>query len=235
MRMRPAGNPQETEENRDSATAPQRNGASRTAGNPQKTWSGQGGQQADNSATATADKGGQAETRRGHRADKGGQRGLSGGGQADSAPVGARCPPCLSGPSAPASGPSASALEGNKRGDPSAALADPLARAARLIAGLRPDWRDAVAFYERRSEVLDLLRRAAASPCAGCEAAALRDRARRLEALLRHAGAEAARYRRLLASAVRPPRRRRPRRTRDKPCCRWPEAEALPAARARWC
>ena len=83
-----------------------------------------------------------------------------------------------------------------------------LATAARLIAGLRPDWRDAPAFYERRSEVLDLLRRAAASPCAGCEAAALRDRARRLEALLRHAGVEAARYRRQLASAVRPPRRR---------------------------
>ena len=93
--------------------------------------------------------------------------------------------------------------------DPADALVDPIARAARLIAGLRPDWRDAPAFYERRSEALDLLRRAGAAPCAGCEAAALRDRARRLEALLRHAGAEAARYRRLLASAVRPPRRRR--------------------------
>jgi len=134
---------------------------------------------------------------------------LSGSGQADSAPIGARCPPCLSGPSASASGPSASALEGNKTGDPSAALADPIARAARLIAGLRPDWRDAPAFYERRSEALAALRAAStASPCAGCEAAALRDRARHLEALLRHAGAEAARYRRLLASAVRPPRRR---------------------------
>jgi hypothetical protein len=146
---------------------------------------------------------------------------LSGGGQADSAPIGARCPPCLSGPSASASGPSASALEGNKRGDPSAALADPIARAARLTAGLRPDWRDAPAFYERRSEVLDLLRRAAA-PCAQCPAAALRHRLRRAHALLRHAGAEAARYRRLLASAVRPPRRR--------PAAPDPRQAALPLA-----
>jgi hypothetical protein len=83
----------------------------------------------------------------------------------------------------------------------------PLARAAWLVAGLRPDWRDAEAFYLRRAEALACLR-AAASPCAGCEAAALRDRLRRAHALLRHAGAEAARYRRLLASAVRPPRRR---------------------------
>jgi len=100
-------------------------------------------------------------------------------------------------------------LEEKRRGDPSAALADPLARAARLIAGLRPDWRDGEAFYQRRSEALAALRAAAAAPCAACPAAALRDRARRLEALLRHAAAEAARYRRLLASAVRPPRRRR--------------------------
>ena len=83
-----------------------------------------------------------------------------------------------------------------------------LARAAALVAALRPDWRDAETFYARRSEALDLLRRAAAAPCAQCPAAELRERARRLEALLRHAGAEAARHRRLLASASRPPRRR---------------------------
>jgi len=83
-----------------------------------------------------------------------------------------------------------------------------LAAAARLVAALRPDWRDAEAFYARRSEALGLLRRAAAAPCAGCEAAALRDRARRLEALLRHAGAETARLRRMLASARPKPRRR---------------------------
>jgi len=86
---------------------------------------------------------------------------------------------------------------------------DPLAAAAALVAGLRPDWRDAPAFYERRSEALDLLRRAAASPCAGCEAAELRVRLARAHALLRAAGADLARHRRLLASAVRPPRRRR--------------------------
>ena len=41
----------------------------------------------------------------------------------------------------------------------------PLARAAALVAGLRPDWRgDPEGFYQRRSEVLDLLRRAAAAP-----------------------------------------------------------------------
>ena len=84
----------------------------------------------------------------------------------------------------------------------------PLARAAALVRSLRPDWRDAEAFYLRRAEALACLR-AAASPCAGCEADALRDRARRLEALLRHAGAETARLRRMLASAAaRPPRRR---------------------------
>jgi hypothetical protein len=84
-----------------------------------------------------------------------------------------------------------------------------LDRAAALVRSLRPDWRDAETFYARRSEALAALR-AAAAPCAACPAAALRERARRLEALLRHAAAEAARYRRLLASAARPkPRRRR--------------------------
>jgi len=84
----------------------------------------------------------------------------------------------------------------------------PLARAAALVRSLRPDWRDAEAFYLRRAEALACLR-AAASPCAGCEADALRDRARRLEALLRHAAAEVARLRRTMASARPTPRRRR--------------------------
>ena len=102
--------------------------------------------------------------------------------------------------------------------------ADPLAEATRLIAGLRPDWRDGEAFYQRRSEALDLLRRAAA-PCAACPAAELRERARRLEALLRHAGAEAARCRRLLASAAARPK---PRRRRAEPD---PRQAALPLPR----
>ena len=84
----------------------------------------------------------------------------------------------------------------------------PLARAAALVAGLRPDWRgDPEGFYLRRAEALDLLRRAAAAPCAACPAAALRDRARRLETLLRHARTEMARHRRLLAAARPKPRR----------------------------
>ena len=99
-----------------------------------------------------------------------------------------------------------------------------LAAAARLVAALRPDWRDAEAFYARRSEALGLLRRAAAAPCAGCEAAALRDRARRLEALLRHVGGELARHRRLLASAATRPK---PRRRRAEPD---PRQAALPLA-----
>ena len=89
-----------------------------------------------------------------------------------------------------------------------AQTSSPLTRAARLVAGLRPDWRDAEAFYLRRAEALACLR-AAAVPCAQCPAAALRDRLRRAHALLRHAAAEVARHRRLLASASRPPRRRR--------------------------
>ena len=88
-----------------------------------------------------------------------------------------------------------------------AALADPIARAARLIAGLRPDWRDAPAFYERRSEALGLLRRAGAAPCAQCPADALRERLARAHALLRASAAEAARLRRMLASARPKPRR----------------------------
>ncbi|QXM24332.1 hypothetical protein KO353_13940 [Elioraea tepida] len=58
----------------------------------------------------------------------------------------------------------------------------PLARAAALVRSLRPDWRDAEAFYARRSEALGLLRRAAA--------------------------AEVARLRRTMASARPKPRRR---------------------------
>ena len=85
---------------------------------------------------------------------------------------------------------------------------DPLARAARLIAALRPDWQRPERFHETKAEALDLLRRAAA-PCAQCEADSLRERLARSHALLRAAGADLARHRRLLASAVRPPRRRR--------------------------
>ena len=87
---------------------------------------------------------------------------------------------------------------------------DPLAEAARLIAGLRPDWRDAETFYARRSEALAAIRAAAtADRCDRCEAAALRDRLARAHALLRASAAEAARYRRLLASVRPKPRRRR--------------------------
>jgi len=97
----------------------------------------------------------------------------------------------------------------------------PLARAAALVRSLRPDWRDAEAFYLRRAEALACLR-AAASPCAGCEADALRDRARRLEALLRHAAAEVARLRRTMASAAARPKPRRRRAAPD------PRQAALP-------
>jgi hypothetical protein len=85
---------------------------------------------------------------------------------------------------------------------------DPLAAAARLIAGLRPDWQRPERFHETKAEALDLLRRAGAAPCAGCEADALRERLARAHALLRAAGGEVARYRHLLAAA-RPQRRRR--------------------------
>ena len=86
---------------------------------------------------------------------------------------------------------------------------DPLARAAALVRSLRPDWRDAETFYAHRSEAVAAIRAAAtADRCARCEAPALRERVRRLEALLRRAAAEMARHRRRLASASRPPRRR---------------------------
>ena len=88
----------------------------------------------------------------------------------------------------------------------------PLARAAALVRSLRPDWQRPERFHETKAEALAAIRAAvAAAPCAQCPADALRDRARRLEALLRHAAAEVARLRRMLASAAaRPkPRRRR--------------------------
>ena len=83
----------------------------------------------------------------------------------------------------------------------------PLARAAALVRSLRPDTRNAETFYLRRSEALDLLRRAGAAPRAGCEADALRERLARAHALLRASATEAARLRRMLASARPKPRR----------------------------
>jgi len=104
--------------------------------------------------------------------------------------------------------------------------ADPLAEATRLIAGLRPDWRDAETFYARRSEALAAIRAAAtADRCDRCEADGLRERLARAHALLRHAAAEAARYRRLLASAAARPK---PRRRRAEPD---PRQAALPLPR----
>jgi len=87
-----------------------------------------------------------------------------------------------------------------------------LDRAAALVARMRPDWRDAETFYARRSEAIAAIRAAATTDrCDRCEAPALRERVRRLEALLRRAGTEMAHHRRLLAeAATRPkPRRRR--------------------------
>jgi len=87
--------------------------------------------------------------------------------------------------------------------------ADPLAEAARLVAALRPDWQRPERFHEAKAEALACIRAAAADRCAGCEAAALRERLARAHALLRAAGAELARHRRLLAAARPKPRRRR--------------------------
>jgi len=100
--------------------------------------------------------------------------------------------------------------------------ADPLARAAALVRSLRPDTRNAETFYERRSEALAALRAVAADRCAGCEAAALRERLARAHVLLRHAAAEAARLRRIIASAAARPK---PRRRRAEPD---PRQAALP-------
>jgi len=86
---------------------------------------------------------------------------------------------------------------------------DPLARAAALVRSLRPDWQRPERFHETKAEALDLLRRAGAAPCAGCEADALRERLARAHALLRASAAEAAHLRHLLASAARPKLRHR--------------------------
>jgi hypothetical protein len=99
---------------------------------------------------------------------------------------------------------------------------DPLAAAAALVAGLRPDWQRPERFHETKAEALDLLRRAAAAPCAQCPAATLRDRLARAHALLRAAGAELARHRHLLAAARPKPRRR--------PAAPDPRQAALPLA-----
>ena len=102
---------------------------------------------------------------------------------------------------------------------------DPLAEAARLVAALRPDWRDAETFYLRRAEALDLLRCAtAADRCDRCEAPALRERLARAHVLLRASAAEADRLRRMLASAAARPK---PRRRRAGPD---PRQAALPLA-----
>ena len=101
----------------------------------------------------------------------------------------------------------------------------PLERAAALVRSLRLDWQRPERFHVAKSEVLDLLRRAAAAPCAGCEAAALRERLARAHALLRAAGADLARHRRLLAEAAARARRRRRRAEPD------PRQAALPFGR----
>jgi hypothetical protein len=81
-----------------------------------------------------------------------------------------------------------------------------LASAVRLVAGLRPDWQRPERFHETKAEALAALR-AAAAPCAQCPADALRERLARAHALLRASAAEAARLRRMLASARPKPRR----------------------------
>ncbi len=96
--------------------------------------------------------------------------------------------------------------------------ADLLERAAAHVRRLRPDWRDAGAFYEERSEALGLLAAARAArrgACAG-RASHAEGRARWLAALLADARraavaarAEAEALRRLAAAAVRPRRARR--------------------------
>ena len=96
--------------------------------------------------------------------------------------------------------------------------ADLLERAAAHVRRLRPDWRDAGAFYEERSEALGLLAAARAARCGACagRASDAEGRARRLAALLADARraaaaarAEAEALRRLAAAAVRPRRGRR--------------------------
>lgn len=82
-----------------------------------------------------------------------------------------------------------------------------LATAARLVARLRPDWRDAASFYEARSAALEAVRAVARHRCPGCPAEALQARLSRSHALLRAVHAEVRRLRRLLATAARPRRR----------------------------
>jgi hypothetical protein len=84
-----------------------------------------------------------------------------------------------------------------------------LATAARLVARLRPDWRDAAAFYEARSAALEAVRAVARHRCPGCPADALHARLSRSHALLRAAHAEVRRLRQMLATATRPRRRNR--------------------------
>jgi hypothetical protein len=71
------------------------------------------------------------------------------------------------------------------------------------VAGLRPDWRDAERSTSAGRGARRHPRAAAADRCDRCEADALRERLARAHALLRHAAAEVARHRRLLASASR--------------------------------
>ncbi len=96
--------------------------------------------------------------------------------------------------------------------------ADLLERAAAHVRRLRPDWRDAAAFYEQRSEALGLLAAVRAARCGACSGRATdaEARARRLAALLADArrvaaarAAEAEALRRLAAASVRPRRARR--------------------------
>ncbi|MBR0682217.1 hypothetical protein GXW74_17130 [Roseomonas eburnea] len=79
------------------------------------------------------------------------------------------------------------------------------AEIAAVVARLRPDWRDASAFYEARSEALAGLRRLATTTCAGCPAAALHRRVAHLRALLAAERERTAQARRLLAQACRCP------------------------------
>jgi len=83
----------------------------------------------------------------------------------------------------------------------------PLARAAALVRSLRPDWQRPERFHETKAEALAALRAVAADRCAACQADALRERLARAHALLRASAAEAARLRRMLASARPKPRR----------------------------
>jgi hypothetical protein len=75
------------------------------------------------------------------------------------------------------------------------------------VRSLRPDWQRPERFHETKAEALAALRAVAADRCAACQADALRERLARAHALLRASAAEAARLRRMLASARPKPRR----------------------------